>query len=331
MRYRRLGRTGITVSEIGFGAWGIGGAMWRGGDDDDRPRRARRGARRGLHLRRHARSPTATATASGWSARAIARTAERIAVATKIPPANRIWPARAGVPLADAFPADHVRALRRARARRTSAARWTCCSSTCGRTPGSARAGGGRSSARWPRSSRPARCGTSASRSTTTSRDNGLEAVRRCDLVSVRAGDLQHLRPDAGAERLLPACVGRGTSASSRGCPSTRAGSPAPCVPGVTFPPGDWRNRYFGGDRPAAGRRARVARLRARRCCARTDILAEGALRFCLSHPAVSTVIPGMRTAAHARDNCAASDGRRLTPGLLAELKAHQWYRNFYE
>ena len=33
MRYRRLGRTGFQVSEIGYGAWGIGGTQWLGGDD----------------------------------------------------------------------------------------------------------------------------------------------------------------------------------------------------------------------------------------------------------------------------------------------------------
>ena len=33
MRYRELGKTGYRVSEIGYGAWGIGGAMWLGGDD----------------------------------------------------------------------------------------------------------------------------------------------------------------------------------------------------------------------------------------------------------------------------------------------------------
>lgn len=60
------------------------------------------------------------------------------------------------------------------------------------------------------------------------------------------------------------------------------------------------------------------------------DSLVEGALRFCLSHPAVSTVIPGMRTPAHARANCAVSDGRPLSPALREELRAHAWERNFY-
>ncbi len=35
MRYRRLGRTGFDVSEIGFGAWGIGGTMWMGAQDSE--------------------------------------------------------------------------------------------------------------------------------------------------------------------------------------------------------------------------------------------------------------------------------------------------------
>jgi aryl-alcohol dehydrogenase-like predicted oxidoreductase len=34
MRYRTLGRTGLEVSELGFGAWGIGGTTWIGADDD---------------------------------------------------------------------------------------------------------------------------------------------------------------------------------------------------------------------------------------------------------------------------------------------------------
>ena len=35
MRYRTLGRTGLQVSELGYGAWGIGQSMWIGADDDE--------------------------------------------------------------------------------------------------------------------------------------------------------------------------------------------------------------------------------------------------------------------------------------------------------
>ncbi len=57
----------------------------------------------------------------------------------------------------------------------------------------------------------------------------------------------------------------------------------------------------------------------------------DTALRFCLSHPAVSTVIPGMRTVAHARANCALSDQGPLDPSTLAIVRRHAWERNFYE
>ena len=55
--------------------------------------------------------------------------------------------------------------------------------------------------------------------------------------------------------------------------------------------------------------------------------LAEMALRFVLSHPAVSTQIIGMRKLAHVRENIAASDKGSLPPDLLQELKKHRWDR----
>jgi aryl-alcohol dehydrogenase-like predicted oxidoreductase len=35
MNYRSLGNTGLQVSELGYGAWGIGKTMWLGADDDE--------------------------------------------------------------------------------------------------------------------------------------------------------------------------------------------------------------------------------------------------------------------------------------------------------
>jgi aryl-alcohol dehydrogenase-like predicted oxidoreductase len=42
MNYRSLGRTGLKVSEIGFGAWGIGKSMWVGASDEESLRALRR-------------------------------------------------------------------------------------------------------------------------------------------------------------------------------------------------------------------------------------------------------------------------------------------------
>ena len=50
MRYRRLGKTGFDVSEIGYGAWGIGGVQWLGGTDDESLRALRTAIDSGLNF-----------------------------------------------------------------------------------------------------------------------------------------------------------------------------------------------------------------------------------------------------------------------------------------
>ena len=57
------------------------------------------------------------------------------------------------------------------------------------------------------------------------------------------------------------------------------------------------------------------------------DTMAEMALRWTLCHPAVSTVIPGMRKRRHVDANCGVSDGAGLPADLLEQLRAHRWDR----
>jgi aryl-alcohol dehydrogenase-like predicted oxidoreductase len=92
----------------------------------------------------------------------------------------------------------------------------------------------------------------------------------------------------------------------------------------TTFPKDDWRSGYFNPKNLAATMK-RVDKLK--------EILPAGmslpemALRFVLSHPAVSTTIVGMRKLAHVRENIAISDKGPLSPELLKELKKHRWNR----
>jgi aryl-alcohol dehydrogenase-like predicted oxidoreductase len=58
--------------------------------------------------------------------------------------------------------------------------------------------------------------------------------------------------------------------------------------------------------------------------------LPDTALRFTISHPAVSTVIPGMRTVKHAESNTRLADQGPLPKETMAILKRHAWDRNFY-
>jgi aryl-alcohol dehydrogenase-like predicted oxidoreductase len=90
------------------------------------------------------------------------------------------------------------------------------------------------------------------------------------------------------------------------------------------FPKGDWRAGYFGPENlPKTVER--VEKLK--KVVPAGMTLPEMALRFILSHPAVSTTIPGMRKAEHVRQNIAASDAGPLDKSLLAELKKHRWDR----
>src|SRR5262245_64423794 len=92
MKYRRLGRTGIEISEIGYGAWGIGGVQWTGGDDEEARRALNLAIDQGLNF-----IDTALAYGDGHSERLVGEIARarqgRIHTATKLPPQTRKWPA----------------------------------------------------------------------------------------------------------------------------------------------------------------------------------------------------------------------------------------------
>ena len=107
MRYRRLGKTGLEISTLGYGAWGIGGTMWIGADDAESLRALRRSIELGVNF-----IDTAHGYGNGHSETLVGQvvrdSAETVYVATKIPPKNRRWPAPAGVRAEDAFPADWI-------------------------------------------------------------------------------------------------------------------------------------------------------------------------------------------------------------------------------
>ena len=90
------------------------------------------------------------------------------------------------------------------------------------------------------------------------------------------------------------------------------------------WPEGDWRNIYFTPEN-LAETLARVERLK--EVVPGGMDLPEMALRFILSEPTVSTVIPGMRKATHVERNIAASDGAALPSAAKQSLRKHRWDR----
>ncbi len=107
MQTRILGRTGLEVSEIGYGAWGIGASGWIGADDQESLQALRRAIELGLNF-----IDTALAYGNGHSEQLVGQVVREnqhpIYVATKIPPKNMQWPARAGIPVEQVFPGDYI-------------------------------------------------------------------------------------------------------------------------------------------------------------------------------------------------------------------------------
>jgi aryl-alcohol dehydrogenase-like predicted oxidoreductase len=324
MEHRVLGRTGLNVSAIGFGAWGIGGALWSGSDDARSVKALQAALEAGCDF-----IDTALAYGDGHSEQLVARVLSTartpVTVATKVPPRDRVWPARRGVPLAAVFPAGYVREC----AERSAA--------NLGRPVDLLQLHVWRDEWLREREWAAVESVLQALLAAGTVRHVGisindhdpasaLEAVRRCELIE--CVQVIYNVFDRSPERaLFPLCRERNVGVIAR-VPFDEGSLAGAVRADTVFPPEDFRHDYFGGDRRAQV----VRRVAALEPLLRTEAadLAEGALRFCLSHDAVTTVIPGMRTPEHARANCRAGDGRRLSPALLGRLETHAWPRNFY-
>ncbi len=320
MKYRMLGRTNLEVSEIGFGAWGIGGSMWMGAKDEESVRALERAVECGLNF-----IDTALAYGGGHSERLIGRVLRRhpgLIVATKVPPKNDIWPALPGVPLKQVFPCDYIlssteRSLKNLGVETIDVQQLHVWS------PEWLQAEDWRKAAeRLKREGKIRFLGISVNDHQPGS---VLEVIRTGLIDTIQV--IYNIFDQSPEEALLPLCEERNVGVIAR-VPFDEGSLTGAIRPETRFPRGDWRNDYFRGQRKRqVWERVEKLRPLVQPHCAS---LADAALRFCLSHPAVSTVIPGMRTARHAEQNCASSDRGPLPPELLQQLKAHRWARNFY-
>ena len=99
-------------------------------------------------------------------------------------------------------------------------------------------------------------------------------------------------------------------------------------TPATQFSSDDFRSSYFAGDR--LGRAVQRAEAIREDISSTGLTMAQAALKFVLAHPAVTTVIPGIRNPAQAEANCGASDLPNLAPDLLETLRRHNWRRAFW-
>jgi aryl-alcohol dehydrogenase-like predicted oxidoreductase len=326
MKYRPLGATGLTVSEIGFGAWGLGATMWRGVSDEEGSRAIEAALEEGVTF-----IDTALAYGDGHSERVIAKTLARrgarngVTVATKIPPQDSEWPARPGSKIADVFPARHVRratetSLRNLATEALDVQQFHVWHDDWLTQPA------------WAETRRE----MEALRAEGRVRHWGLSINDHAPETALGAladplfesAQVIYNIYDRSPERALFALAKARSLGIIVRVPFDEGALTGGIRPDTKFPEGDWRLRYFRGDRK---------REAAERADALREILGdeaqtlpELALRFVLSQPEVSTVIPGMRRPAHAAANAGVSDGRMLSGALLERLKTYAWDKNWY-
>jgi aryl-alcohol dehydrogenase-like predicted oxidoreductase len=313
---RRLGRTGLSVSEVGYGAWGIGGSMWLGAEDQESLRALNRAIDLGVNF-----IDTAAVYGNGHSERLVGEVVrerdERIVVASKIPPKNLEWPARTDDP-EEAFPADHVR-------------KWTERTlSNLGLDVLDVQQFHvwndewvGRGS--WLE-------GIQALKDEGKIRFFGVSindlqpsnAVRLIETGSVDTVQvIYNVFEQAPEDELLAACERNDVGVIAR-VPFDEGSLTGRLTADSTFPDGDFRNEYFSGERSLDKVDARVRAILDDLGISREE-LPEVALRYVLSRPEVSTVIPGMRSVGNVERNASVGDGSGLDAETVQALKAHRY------
>jgi len=318
MEYRELGRTGLTVSEIGYGAWGIGGSMWLGAREDESVAALHRAIELGVNF-------VDTARGYGESERivgSVLRDHPDVLVATKVPPKNFVWPAPGGLHPDETFPGEHIRASLETSLAASGREAFDLLQLHVWSDEWVGRGDWLETVEDLRREGKIRFFGVSVN---DYQPENALELVRSGTVDTVQViYNAWHQQP---AEQLLPACAEHGVGVIVR-VALDEGGLTGRITAGSTFPEGDFRAGYFGGDRGAQVEQhvdALVTDLGIA-----TDELPDVALRYVLDHPAVSTVIAGMRTVRNVERNAATSDGRRLTEQQHAVIERHRWERNFY-
>jgi len=316
MQYRTFGRTGLKVSEVGHGLWGMGG--WNDAEDKQSMLALQRSLDLGCNF-----FDTAASYGNGHSEGLLGQLihnnpGKEVIVATKVPPKNRQWPAKAEYKLNDAFPAEHIIEYTKRSLENLNIARidvqqlhvWD---------------DGWAGDASWQEAAQRLKdeglirhFGLSLNRWEPW---NGLKAIRTGAVDTVQV--IYNIFDQAPEDELFPLCEEFGVGIIAR-VPLDEGGLSGKLTMDTKFPKDDWRNTYFGPQNlgPTVERAEALKKL-----LPAGMSLPELAMRFVLANPLVGTTIPGMRKPEHVEQNTALSEGTGLSAKLIQALRAHRWDR----
>lgn len=316
MKYRTLGRTGLSVSEIGHGLWGMGD--WSESDDVKSLSALQASLDAGCNF-----FDSAWAYGNGHSDNLLGKLAEirpaaALIKAGKIPPKNWKWPASPQDKLNEVYPLDHVLEF----AKKSLANSKSSCfelmqlhvwDDTWAADPLFPQIVNALKS-----NGLATHFGISLNRWEPT---NGIKAIKTglVDVVQV----IYNIFDQAPEDELFPVCAEHHIGVIAR-VPLDEGSLGGKLTINTRFPPSDWRSKYFGPENLPQT----IARVDAlKKSMPPNQNLPDVALRFILQNPVISTVIVGMRTLEHVTANTAASGKPRLDAHLMVELRRHRWDR----
>ena len=322
MKYRTLGSTGLNVSEVGFGAWAIGGS-WGRQSDNESIATLHKALDLGVDF-----IDTAAGYGNGHSERLIGQVLkqrgeqDKITVATKTPPATGPWPPSPYCKMDDLYCESYLRQNVEERLYNLDTdcidilqlLTWT-------------RA--------WNKDPKPLDILRKL-------KDEGKiryigistpEQDQNCVIELMQKGWVDvvqvvfNIFEQEPAAELLPVAQEHNVGIIVR-VVFDEGSLTGKFTKDTQFGEGDFRNSYFAGDR-LERTVERVEKIKA-------DIdgsgytMPQAALKFAFGCPAVSTVIPGMRSVSQAEINCAVSDLPNMPTELVAKLHQHNWQRSLW-
>ena len=325
MRYRSFGKHGVTCSEIGFGAWAIGGS-WGPQRDEASLATLDRALDLGVNL-----IDTAAGYGNGRSerligqvlrARAAAGKDAPVLVATKTPPSAGPWPPSPYCKVEERYSEAYLRANLAERLENLGTDTidllqlhtWT---RAWNRNP--------KAFAILREIQAEGKIGLIGVSTPEHDQNSVIDLMRGGWVDAVQV--IYNIFEQEPAAELLEVAGEHGVGIIVR-VAFDEGALTGKFTRGTEFAEDDFRCNYFAGDR-LARTVERVERI-AQDLEGSGLTMAQAALQFVLAHPAVSCVIPGMRTLAQAEANCAVSNLPPMTAELLSRLREHRWNRAFW-
>jgi aryl-alcohol dehydrogenase-like predicted oxidoreductase len=320
MKYRKFGNTGLEVSEIGFGAWAIGGS-WGKQSESDSLEALGTALDQGVNF-----IDTAAGYGNGKSERIIGEflksRPETVYVCTKTPPAPGKWPPSPYCRIEERYSEKYLRENVEERLKNLQAESldvlllhtWT-------------RAWNDRPTAlKILQKMKSEGLIRQVGISTPEHDQNCVVQLMRDGMVDVLQVIFNIFEQEPAAQ-LFPVALETGTGIIVR-VAFDEGVLTGKYTGNETFGPDDFRSNYFAGDRLERGvRRTEKIKQEFRDS---GYSMPELALKFALAPEAVSTVIPGIRNKQQALQNTAVSNLPDLSGEQLLQLREHGWNRGFW-